>query len=52
LRGIGQDPDSVLILQQELEHLELKCRVRTFVTLPCNGNKPHPTIKPFRVIYS
>lgn len=27
LRGIGQDPDSVLVLQQELEHLELKCRV-------------------------
>ncbi|KAK4037026.1 hypothetical protein OUZ56_029070 [Daphnia magna] len=26
LRGIGQDPDSVLVLQQELEHLELKCR--------------------------
>ena len=23
----GWDPDSVLVLQQELEHLELKCRV-------------------------
>ena len=27
LRGIGTDPDSVLSLQQDLEHLELKCRV-------------------------
>lgn len=26
LRGIGADPDSVLSLQQDLEHLELKCR--------------------------
>lgn len=30
LRGIGQDPDSVVVLQQELEHLELKCRVSYF----------------------
>ena len=27
LRGIGQDPDTVAALQQELEQLELKCRV-------------------------
>lgn len=27
LRGIGTDPDTVLSLQQELEQLELKCRV-------------------------
>lgn len=27
LRGIGQDPDSVSALQQELESLEMKCRV-------------------------
>ena len=27
LRGIGQDPESVLSLQHELEQLELKCRV-------------------------
>ena len=30
LRGIGADPDSVLSLQQDLEHLELKCRVSPF----------------------
>jgi hypothetical protein len=36
LRGIGQDPDSVLVLQQELEHLELKCRV----SLPGIRNQP------------
>lgn len=36
LRGIGQDPDSVLVLQQELEHLELKCRVSTVLNLTCN----------------
>ena len=28
LRGIGQDPDTVLSLQKELEQLELKCRVK------------------------
>lgn len=33
LRGIGQDPDSVLSLQQELENLEMKCRVRQLNTL-------------------
>jgi len=31
LRGIGQDPDSVISLQQELENLELKCRVSFFL---------------------
>ena len=29
LRGIGQDPDTVLSLQKELEQLELKCRVKS-----------------------
>lgn len=39
LRGIGQDSDSVLALQQELEHLELKCRVSSIqnqLILPAN----------------
>ena len=54
LRGIGQDPDSVLILQQELEHLELKCRVSRSSRYRATenhlnaqevvkNNKPHPT---------
>lgn len=39
LRGIGQDPDSVLVLQQELEHLELKCRVSFIHPQPSPGRE-------------